>query len=237
VTITIYDPTWPGNSAQAYDAAGNYLASVGFNGTGVPGWNIPETATLPYADIRSVFLIPADGDYVSYDASFASVSTPPACKSAALTSYGGVSSEFGSTDPVWHTWPHAGRDYSVPDNTPVFAPDSGTIVWDQLTGSAGYAMVLRSAVPDSRGQMLDSYFMHLQGAAPGIHKGSVVHAGEQIAFSDNSGTKADGTPSTSNPHLHFEQHQQATFPWADDPTSPFPSGYTPLATLVVPCTF
>lgn len=237
VTITIYDPTWPGNSAQAYDAAGNYLGSVGFNGTGVPGWNIPETATLPYSDIRSVFLIPADGDYVSYDASFASVSAPPACRSAALTSYTQISSEFGATDPVWHTWPHGGRDYIVPNGTEVYAPDSGTIVWRQPTGSAGYAIVLRSAVPDSRGQMLDSYFMHLDGPAPGIQVGSVVHSGQLIAFSDNSGTYADGTPSTSNPHLHFEQHQQATFPWADDPTSPFPSGFTPLATLVVPCTF
>ena len=165
------------------------------------------------------------------------MSAPPACKSPALTSYQLISSEFLSTDPVWHTWPHAGRDYKVNDHTPVYAPDSGTIVWNDSTGSAGYVVVLRSAVPDTRGQMLDSYFMHLEGAAPGITKGSVVHAGQQIAFSDNSGTKADGTASTSNPHLHFEQHQQATFPWADDPTSPFPSGSTPLATLVVPCTF
>jgi len=237
VTITIYDPTWPGNSAQAYDAAGNLLGSVGFSGTGVPGWNLPETATLPYADIRRVDLIPAGADYVSYDASFAGVSTPPACKSAALTSYTTISSEFGSTDPTWHTEPHKGRDYLVGDGTPVYAPDSGTIVWNQPTGSAGYTVVLRSALPDSRGLMLDSYFMHLQGAAAGIQKGSVVHSGQLIAFSDNSGTKADGSPSTSNPHLHFQQHAQANWPWADDPTSPFPGGYPPFPSLVVPCTF
>lgn len=236
VTITIYDPTWPGNSAQAYDAAGNWLGSIAFNGTGVPGWNIPETATLPYADIRRVDLIPASGDYVTYDASFESVSAPPACKEAALNSYTTISSEFGSTDPTWHTDPHKGRDYQVPDGTPVYAPDSGTIVWNQMTGSAGYTVVLRSAVPDPRGLMLDSYFMHLQGAAPGIQVGTVVHAGQQIAYSDNSGTKANGDPSTSNPHLHFQQHAQAN--WGPpDPFTPFPGGYPPFPTLVVPCTF
>lgn len=106
-----------------------------------------------------------------------------------------------------------------------------------MTGGAGYAVVLRSALPDSRGFMLDSYFMHLQGPGPGIEVGSVVHPGQLIAFSNNSGTKADGSPSTSNPHLHFQQNVQATWSWADDPTSPFPGGYTPFATLVVPCTF
>jgi murein DD-endopeptidase MepM/ murein hydrolase activator NlpD len=237
VTITIHDPTWSGNFAQAYDAAGNLLGTVGFNGTGVPGWNVPETATLPYADIRSVNLVPADGDYVSYDASFDGVSVPPPCKSAPLGSYTGISSEFGSTDPTWHTDPHKGRDYATHNGSEVYAPDSGTIVWNEMSGSAGYTVVLRSALPDARGQMLDSYFMHLQEAASGIHVGSVVHSGQLIALSDNSGTYADGSPSTSNPHLHFQQHQQATFPWADDPTTPFPSGYTPFATLVVPCTF
>jgi Peptidase family M23 len=237
ITVTIHDPTWPGNSAQAYDAAGNWLGSVGFNGTGVPGWNLPETQTLPYADIRRLDLIPADADYVSYDASFAEVSTPPACKSGALTSYNGISSEFAHTDPMWHTEPHKGRDYLVPDGTEVYAPDSGTIVWRQMTGSAGYAIVLRSALPDSRGLMLDSYFMHLQGPAAGIEYHSVVHSGQLIAYSDNSGTKANGNPSTSNPHLHFGQNQQANWPWADDPTSPFPGGSAPVATVVVPCTF
>jgi murein DD-endopeptidase MepM/ murein hydrolase activator NlpD len=210
---------------------------VGFNGSGTPGWNIPETATLPYADIRRLDLIPADGDYVSYDVSFASVSTPPACKSAPLSTYSGVSSEFASTDPVWHTDPHKGRDYLVPDSTEVYAADSGTVVWRQTTGSAGYVIVVRSALPDSRGLMLDSYYMHLAGPAPGIHFGSVVHAGQFIAYSDNSGTKADGSPSTSGSHLHFQQNEQATWPWADDPTSPFPGGYTPTPTVVVPCTF
>lgn len=237
VTITVHDPTYGGNSAYAYDAAGNLLGSVGFPGTGTPGWNVPSTQTLPYSDIRRVDLIPAEADYVAYDASFAGVSTPPTCRSSALTSYTTISSEFGATDPVWHTDPHKGRDYLVPNGTEVYAPDSGTIVWRQMTGSAGYTVVLRSAVPDSRGFMLDSYFMHLQSPAPGIQVGSVVHPGQLIALSNNSGTKADGTPSTSNPHLHFEQHQQATWPWADDPTSPFPGGYAPFPTLVVPCTF
>jgi hypothetical protein len=237
ITVTIHDPTWPGNSAQAYDVAGNYLGSVGFNGTGIPGWNLPETQTLPYADIRRLDLIPADADYVSYDASFAEVSTPPACRSGALTSYIRISSELGSTDSVWHTEPHKGRDYLVPDDTEVYAPDSGTVVWREMTGSAGYAIVLRSALPDSRGLMLDSYFMHLRGPAAGIHVGSVVHPGQLIAFSDNSGTKADGRPSSSNPHLHFQQNVQENWPWADDPTSPFPGGSSPTTTVVVPCTF
>jgi hypothetical protein len=116
-----------------------------------------------------------------------------------------------------------GRDYAVITGTQIFAPDSGTIVWSATTGNAGFAMVLRSAVPDSRGLMLDTYFFHLQGAAPGIHEQSVVHAGQLIALSDDSGY-------STGPHLHFEQHVQA--PWS---ANPFPAGSAPRSTVVVPC--
>lgn len=229
VTITVYDPTYDGNAAYAYDVAGNFLGEVGFAGTGIPGDNVPDTQTLPYTDIRSILLIPAPADYVSYDVSFAGISSPPACRAGPLTSYTRISDQFGVIDSS-HPDPHMGRDYSVLSGTEVFAPDSGTIKWASTTGSAGYAMVLRSASLDSRNFLLDSYFMHLQGPAPGIHDGSVVHAGQLIAYSDNTGV-------STGAHLHFEQHIQASYPSEPDPRTPFPAGHAPRSTVVDPCSF
>ncbi len=229
VTITVYDPTYPGNGATAWDVGGNFLGSVGFTGTGIPGFNVPDTQTLPYTDIRSIQLVPADADYVSYDVSFAGVSVAPPCAASPLASYDGVSDPFGQIDTS-HVSPHLGRDYAVISGTQVFAQDSGTIVWSSLAKGAGYAMVLRSALPDSRGLLLDTYFFHLQGPAPGIHLESVVHAGQLIAISDNTGH-------TTGAHLHFEQHVQDTWLGEPDPHTPFPASHVPRSTAVVPCTF
>lgn len=229
LTVTVYDPTWDGNAAVAYDVAGNVLGSVGFAGTGIPGWNVPATQTLPFTDIRSVQLVPANNDYVSYDVSFEGISSPPACASGPLTNYDRVSDPFGQVDTL-HVDPHMGRDYAVISGTQFFAPDSGTIVWSSTTGTAGYAIVLRSALPDSRGLLLDTYFMHLQGPATGIHVGSVVHGGQLLGFTDDTGY-------STGPHLHFEQNIQASWPGEPDPRTPFPAGHAPRNTVVVPCTF
>ena len=228
VTVTVYDPTWDGNAAVAYDVSGNVLGSVGFAGTGTPGWNVPATQTLPFADIRSVQLVPANNDYVSYDASFEGLSSPPACVSKPLTSYDAVTDPFGQIDTS-HVDPHMGRDYAVISGTQVFAPDSGTVVWRSTTGRAGYAIVVRNALPDSRGLLLDSYFFHLQGPAAGIQIGTVVHAGQLLGLSDDTGH-------STGPHLHFEQHVQTSW-GAPDGNSPFPGGSAPRNSVVVPCTF
>jgi hypothetical protein len=230
VTITIHDPTWAGNSAQAYGPNGDFLGSVGFSGSGLPGSDFPETQTLSYTHISRVDLIPAPGDYVAYDASFADSSTTPPCSSKPLTSYDRVSDEFDVVDPPTHKDAHTGRDYSVLTHSEVYAQDSGTIVFKGPAKSAGYALVLRSALPDTRGLLLDSYFFHLEAAAPGIHEGSVVSAGQLIAFSDDSGV-------STGPHLHFEQHIQAFWPGLPDPRTPWPWHHAPRMTVVVPCTF
>jgi hypothetical protein len=229
LTVTVYDPTWDGNGAVAYDVAHNVLGSVGFAGTGIPGWNLPATQTLPFTDIRSVQLVPANSDYVSYDVSFEGISSPPACVSKPLTSYDRITDPFGQID-AQHVDPHMGRDYAVISGTQLFAPDSGTIAWRSTTGTAGYAIVLRSALPDSSGFLLDTYFMHLQGPATGILVGSVVHAGQLIGFTDDTGY---GTGA----HLHFEQHIQASWPSEPDPRTPFPVGSAPRNTVVDPCSF
>lgn len=66
--VKIWDPTFDGNKVVAYDGAGTQLASADFSYTGIPGDNQPDSQTVAATGIRRVVLVPAPGDYVSYDA-------------------------------------------------------------------------------------------------------------------------------------------------------------------------
>lgn len=77
VTVTIYDPTWVGNSAGAYNETGALVGSVSFAYSGSPGVNTPNSRTLAYSGIRKVELIPAPNEYVAYDVTFQLDSCPP----------------------------------------------------------------------------------------------------------------------------------------------------------------
>jgi hypothetical protein len=68
-----YDPTFAGSKMVAYDSTGTKLDSVSFKFSGTPGVNVPDTETVTGQGhfISRIDLIPAAGDYVSYDASFA----------------------------------------------------------------------------------------------------------------------------------------------------------------------
>ncbi|HUX34773.1 MAG TPA: hypothetical protein VMV51_12960 [Gemmatimonadaceae bacterium] len=67
VTVTIQDPTWPGNAMAAYSATGTEVGSAGFPGSGVAGVNVPRTATITAPGITRVMLTPASDDYVAYN--------------------------------------------------------------------------------------------------------------------------------------------------------------------------
>lgn len=54
----------------AYDSTGAQIASVSFAFTGTPGDNVPDTEMLTGHGIRRIDLIPASGDFVSYDVNF-----------------------------------------------------------------------------------------------------------------------------------------------------------------------
>lgn len=77
VTVTIYDPTYAGNTIVAYDSAGTEIGEASFAFSGVPGVNIQQTWDLTVDRIRRVELIPAPADFVSYDVSFAQPPCPP----------------------------------------------------------------------------------------------------------------------------------------------------------------
>lgn len=72
VTVTIHDPTYAGNRMVATDEGGSLTA--GFDFTGQPGENVPDTETLAGTSITALDLIPSTGieagDYVAWDVNF-----------------------------------------------------------------------------------------------------------------------------------------------------------------------
>jgi hypothetical protein len=66
VSVTIYDPTFGGNSMTAYNS-GSATGSVSFAFSGTPGTNVPDTKQLN-GPMTSLVLTPAANDYVTYQA-------------------------------------------------------------------------------------------------------------------------------------------------------------------------
>jgi hypothetical protein len=78
VRVEIYDPSFAGNTATAYDSLGAEIAEVHFSYSGQPGVNEPDTLDLlPSGRISSVVLTPAVADYVAYSVSFDPADCPP----------------------------------------------------------------------------------------------------------------------------------------------------------------
>lgn len=69
VTVTIFDPTYAGNTVSTVGGGG-----ASFSYSGQPGVNVPDTKTVT-GEITQVHLVPADNDYVAYTVSF--VPPPP----------------------------------------------------------------------------------------------------------------------------------------------------------------
>lgn len=63
VTVTIYDPTYAGNTVSTVGGG-----SASFAYSGIPGVNVPDTKTVT-GEITQVSLVPADNDYVAYSVS------------------------------------------------------------------------------------------------------------------------------------------------------------------------
>jgi murein DD-endopeptidase MepM/ murein hydrolase activator NlpD len=219
VTVTIYDPTYAGNSATAYDASGNVLGRVDFVGTGIPGLDVPDTKTLTYSGIRRVDLIPAEADYVSYDASFEGTPGPQPCPASVLDGSPMVSSTYKSHDPAVRSVKHMGRDYAVPIGTPVYANEAGRVAHAQFgEGGSGWGIVIRSIDANS-------YFFHLSQLL--VSKGDSVEGGQLIALSGNSGHVVS-INGGNGAHLHFEQHLPGPI-WDN-------TGHVPKGNEFEPCT-
>jgi hypothetical protein len=159
----------------------------------------------------------------------------PPCR-AKVANYTRMSLAYADTDAN-HKDPHMGQDYATPTGTPVLSADSGTVIYADKAGSSGFAVAVRSARPDARGLILDTYYYHLEENSILVHPHQSVSAGQQLALSDDSGKWPDGTASSHGPHVHIEQHTptpgKEAFPIKDIRGH----YHNDRKTAVVPCTF
>jgi hypothetical protein len=216
VTVTIADPTYDGNTAQAFDSTGALLGTVNFVGTGIPGVDVPDTKTLTFNGIRSVILTPAQDDYVSYNANFPGTPGPGICPHSAFNGTYPVLSAYKAPDTSFRTIPHMGRDYGLPIGTQVFSVEAGRVVHADFGKSSGGGVVVSSSDANS-------YYFHLSQIL--VDSGATVQAGTLIGLSGNTGHVVPPPPGGA--HLHFEQHLPGPI-WDS-------TGHVPKGTEFEPC--
>ena len=88
---------------------------------------------------------------------------------------------------------HDGRDYSFAEGTEVKACADGTILRLWESDSYGNVVEILHYVPER----FCSLYAHLKCWVTNLEVGDVVHAGQIIALTGNTGK-------SSGPHLHFE---------------------------------
>jgi len=85
---------------------------------------------------------------------------------------------------------HNGNDYSMKENSPIFASAGGYVVFADYTINFGYTIIINHQ---------ENYITKYLHCSSLLKKdGDFVSQGELIALSGNSGTESTG------PHLHFE---------------------------------
>lgn len=104
-----------------------------------------------------------------------------------------VTSDFGwRINPVRHRRRfHKGIDLGAPRGTPVYAAQDGTVGPIGTRHGLGHYLEVRHAGG------ISTIYAHLSAFTPGLHSGSIVKAGDQIARVGSSGE-------TTGPHLHYE---------------------------------
>jgi murein DD-endopeptidase MepM/ murein hydrolase activator NlpD len=98
---------------------------------------------------------------------------------------GTVTSEFGNR---WGRL-HAGIDIAAPSGTPIFAAQSGTVIFSGVQSGYGNVVIL------SHGGGLTTLYGHQSRVA--ASNGQQVGQGDNIGFVGNTGR-------STGPHLHFE---------------------------------
>jgi len=88
---------------------------------------------------------------------------------------------------------HEAIDILAPRGTPVIAADDGVV--RKLFTSAAGGLTVYEFDPDQR---YCYYYAHLDGYAPGLHEGQVLHRGEVLGYVGTTGNAPKNTP-----HLHF----------------------------------
>lgn len=94
---------------------------------------------------------------------------------------------------------HNGVDMPGPEGTPIFAAASGTVQRAEFKGANGNHIVL------DHGGGFTTWYLHL--SAMHVAAGQQVTAGQVIGLMGTTGRKANGQPSSTGSHLHFETRQ------------------------------
>jgi murein DD-endopeptidase MepM/ murein hydrolase activator NlpD len=95
--------------------------------------------------------------------------------------------------------PHHGVDYAAPTGTPVVTIADGTVIekgWDKK-GGGNYIKVKHNST-------YTTTYMHLNGFAKGIQKGSKVKQGQLIGYVGSTGM-------STGPHLDFRLNKNGTY--------------------------
>lgn len=115
--------------------------------------------------------------------------------------FGRVTSGFskGRFHPVLKVVrPHHGVDYGAPIGTPVMSIGRGTIVDIGARGGSGNMIKI-----NHNGTYATAY-LHLNGFAKGLRKGSVVEQGQLIGYVGTTGL-------STGPHLHFAFYENGRY--------------------------
>jgi murein DD-endopeptidase MepM/ murein hydrolase activator NlpD len=95
--------------------------------------------------------------------------------------------------------PHHGVDYAAPTGTPVVTIGDGTVIekgWDKK-GGGNYLKIKHNST-------YTTTYMHLNGFAKGIQKGSKVKQGQLIGYVGSTGM-------STGPHLDFRLNKNGTY--------------------------
>lgn len=103
---------------------------------------------------------------------------------------------------------HKGTDIVAPYDHPVLAVANGSLI-TRNSELGGISLWLDAANGTSY------YYAHLSGYAPGITDGTVVAAGQLIAYNGDSGNAVGGVP-----HVHFQIHPGGR---GNPPVNPYPT--------------
>lgn len=114
---------------------------------------------------------------------------------------GEITSYFGwRTHPIFGTTKyHSGMDIAVDYGTPIYAADSGTVIYSGWMGGYGYAVMI------DHGGGLVTLYAHNQGL--NVYEGQYITKGTCIAYAGSTGY-------STGPHCHFEVrlHGEVTEP-------------------------
>ncbi|HLA63764.1 MAG TPA: M23 family metallopeptidase [Rhodothermales bacterium] len=112
---------------------------------------------------------------------------------------GRLSSGFGMRyHPILHiSRLHAGVDFPTPVGTPIYATGDGRISFSGTRSGYGNVVEIDHALANRR-----TRYAHLSRFVDGVEVGTMVHRGQLIAYSGNTGL-------STAPHLHYEVRQLA----------------------------